>query len=193
MWQRVRVAQRDGYGGGLRGGGGRGGMKAAEGIPLSSLCHSGGFIRIALAEWECMAMGSPVSPSAACRNPAWPDLQECLSLQRDHMRFLFHKKEDGISIVLAGEVLQCAAASILCLPPRRGGVSASSRVTHHTLSPLQLHNSTPLASATLWGGHVAVVSPCPCAAVPSTHPRPLPVPPMLSISIRDLINPNLLL
>lgn len=28
------------------------------------------------------------------------------SLQRDHMRFLFHKKEDGISIVLAGDVLQ---------------------------------------------------------------------------------------
>lgn len=28
------------------------------------------------------------------------------SLQRDHMRFLFHKTEDGISIVLAGDVLQ---------------------------------------------------------------------------------------
>ena len=145
-------------------------MKEAVGILLSFSCRSSGFIRVALTEWDCMAMGSPVSPSAACRKSAWPDLQECLSLQRDHMRFLFHKKEDGISIVLAGEVLQCAAASILCLPPCRGGVSASSRVTHHTLSPPQMHNSThwPRQSSEvgtwLW---------CPCVRVGLSPPPTL--------------------
>lgn len=50
----------------------------------------------------CPPAGRERSPGSVTLGPT----RVSPSLQRDHMRFLFHKTEDGISIVLAGDVLQ---------------------------------------------------------------------------------------
>lgn len=82
---------------------------------------------------------SPYPPAGRERSPGSVTLRPTRvspSLQRDHMRFLFHKTEDGISIVLAGDVLQRGSRfHPLSSSPQRRSLSLCQGDPSHPASP----------------------------------------------------------
>lgn len=86
---------------------------------------------------------SPYPPAGRKRNPGSVTLRPTRvspSLQRDHMRFLFHKTEDGISIVLAGDVLQRGSRfHPLSSSPQRRSLSLCQGDPSHPAAPPHSH------------------------------------------------------
>lgn len=103
----------------------------------------------------CPPAGRERSPGSVTLGPT----RVSPSLQRDHMRFLFHKTEDGISIVLAGDVLQRGSRfHPLSSSPQRRSLSLCQGDPSHLSSP-QPPNLAPLAAAALLGGSRPQASP----------------------------------